>query len=87
MQVALSKYEDELSQYIHRAVLLAPCGYLTLGQELDEPDLSQKSMNNVGKLRDIGVYATNGPHWERDLQTICDKLPWNCDRYTAKTGD
>ena len=65
---------------------MAPCGYLTLGTESDIPDLSEKSMNLVGWLKDIGVYAINGPNWERDLQTICTKKPWACARYSEKDG-
>ena len=40
IQVALSKYDNELSQYLNRVVLMAPCAYLTLGQDSDEADLS-----------------------------------------------
>ena len=28
----------------------------------------------VGAYRDLGVYAVNGPNWDRDLQTICANL-------------
>ena len=41
MQVALAKYEDELADYLHRAILMAPCVYLTLGPDTDEIDTSE----------------------------------------------
>ena len=87
MQVALTRYESELSQYIHRAILMAPCIYLNLGPDTDEIDVSEESMNEIGWLRDLGVYAYNGPNWENDLQTICDnRSEQECNKYTNKRG-
>ena len=34
-----------------------------------------------------GVYAFNGPNWDRDLKTLCDKLPSDfCDYYKSLSG-
>ena len=86
IQVALSKYESELSQYLNRVVLMAPCAYLTLGEDTDEIDISQESMESIGWERELGVYSTNGPNWERDLEIICENRPDECQRYTNTFG-
>ena len=75
MQVALAEYEEELHNYLHRAILLAPCVYLTLGPDTDEVDTSKESMESIGWMRELGVYATNGPNWEQDVETICANRP------------
>ena len=86
MQVALSKYEDELSNYIHRAILMAPCVYLNLGPDTDEIDISEQSMNSIGWERELGVYAYNGPNWDRDVEVICEARPWECEGARNRKG-
>ena len=72
MQVALLKYEQELSNYIHRAILLAPC--TAEYKDGDNPDDAKPWLDEVGLLRSIGVHALYGPTWEDDVQKICDNL-------------
>ena len=80
MQVALTKYEDELSQYINRVILLAPCQILGYGNEID---LSEDSMNVVGEYTSIGVYAWYGPNWDQDVDTLCEHYGWwQCRQFT-----
>ena len=49
MQVALSKYDSDMNQWLNRAVLMAPCVWL--GKEPDEIDLSEENMNSFGWFR------------------------------------
>jgi len=74
MLIALTKYETELSNYIHRAILLGPCH--EVHEDGAELDLSDEAIDMTGYqyIRDMGVYAVAGPTWEDDLQTICDNV-------------
>jgi len=66
---------------------MAPCYYLTLGEDTDEVDISEESMNSVGWMRKLGVYATNGANWEQDIETICANRPASdCRKAKRKTG-
>lgn len=77
MLVALTKFEQELSSYLNRVILLAPC-MIGLTDET-EPDLSWGNMSQVNFLRkDLGIYAINGPTWEDDLALICTANPLDC---------
>ena len=39
-------------------------------------------------FQDKGIYAINGPNWERDLKTICDSYPETlCDYYKSISGE
>ena len=39
-------------------------------------------------FKDYGIYAYNGPNWDRDLKTICDNFPAEyCYIYTSITGN
>ena len=41
----------------------------------------------IMRYQDLGVYAINGPNWERDLQTLCDNFTEDiCDYYTKISG-
>ena len=79
MFYGLAHKESEFhAQNIYRAVLLAPCFY----SNIDE-DFSEVANETIMKYQDYGVYAINGPNWERDLQTLCDNFPQEvCDYYT-----
>ena len=57
MMIALTKYETELSNFIHRAILLAPCQ--STYEDGAELDLSDEAINYTGYqyIRDMGVYA------------------------------
>ena len=70
MFVALTKYEDELSQYLEKAVLLTPC---TIIGANTEPDLSEGAMNSVQWFREeLGIQAMVGPTWDDDVEKICE---------------
>ena len=87
MTVALTRYESELLEYLHKVVLLAPC-YLAGSDR--EPNLTEASMSEVTDYSSIGVYAINGPTWQQDLVKICTNLPagydFVCEYYAGKTG-
>ena len=74
MLVALTKFEQELSSYLNRVILLAPC---MIGlTDKTEADLSWGNMSQVDHLRkDLGIQAINGPTWEDDLAHICTADP------------
>ena len=84
MLVALAKYETELTSYLNRVILLAPC---MIGiTDRTEPDLSWKGMSfsyrslSWGQLRqDLEIQAINGPTWDEDLAKICKYRPSECD--------
>ena len=69
MIAALTKYETELTEWLHRSILIAPCTTLSF---LDEPDLSEESMGAVDIARANGVYAWLGPTWATDIEVLCD---------------
>ena len=87
MTVALTRYESELVEYLHKVVLLAAC-YLTGAER--EPNLTEASMSEVTDYSSIGVYAINGPTWQQDLVKICTNLPADqsfvCEFAAGKTG-
>ena len=86
MQAALSKYDSDMSEYLNRAVLIAPCVWL--GRENGEIDLSEENMNSIGWQRELGIYAINGPNWERDLAKICaNRSEKECEQYSKKKGN
>lgn len=84
MTVALTKYEDELSNYLEKIVYFTPCT-IGLGTSL-EPDLSEQSMNLETKwLREeLGIYAVPSPTWETDKVRMCEKgSAAVCDYYST----
>ena len=85
MFYGLAHRESEFhAQNIHRVVMLAPCFYCFL----DEAFRSVEVVNEtIMRFQDYGVYAINGPNWERDLQTLCDNFPQEiCDYYSSLEG-
>ena len=69
---------------VHKVVQLAPCFVPYLVPEIDSKAVADAT---IMKYQDYGVYAFNGPNWERDLQTICDNFPKAiCDYYINTTG-
>lgn len=86
MQVALMKYESELSNYLNRAILLAPC--TAEYEDGDNPDKTRKWLDEPGEMRSIGVYVTHGPTWEADYENICENLSQKtCKEYKRVNGD
>ena len=84
MTVALTKYEDELSNYLEKVVYLTPCT-IGLGTSL-EPDLSEQSMNLDSKMlrEEVGIYAVPSPTWETDKVGMCEEgSAAGCAYYSA----
>ena len=71
MFYSLAHLEDEFhADNVHKVVQLAPC--FVAGAWPDN-GMSIQDVNDIySQVIDNGVYATNGPNWEKDLQTICD---------------
>ena len=76
MLYALAKLKD-LAQSIDVFAAFTPCWFTTsLGEEFYE--------ENEFALRDLGIFAYNGPTWSEDVFKICTELsPEQCSR--AKT--
>ena len=70
---------------VHKVVQLAPCFYPST-----DPDCATVECTNNGIMRyqdEFGIYAYNGPHWTRDLQTLCDNFSEEtCEHFTKDTG-
>ena len=68
MMIALSKYENEMKNYLERATLLAPCTIITSANpivSLTVPGALEADMKQAG------VYTLFGPNFDKD--TICEK--------------
>lgn len=84
MLVTLTKYESELSNYLNKVIMMAPCtGPFKDG---DDPDVLKASQEEIGYMRGIGVYALYGPNWQTDLETICAADALRCEGYKIDTG-
>ena len=72
MFYGLSHLEKEFhADNVHKVVQLAPCFVVYM-----PPEATVELMNHsIMTYHDLGVYAFNGPNWERDLQTLCDNFP------------
>ena len=64
MMIALSKYEQEMKDYLDKVTLMAPC--YTFGPALALP------LDFKPEMKKTGVYALNGPNF--DLTRICADL-------------
>ena len=75
--IALAKHEAELSEYLERVVLLAPCFGIS-GDGSTKKDSINSDVYAAGKLREelekLGIYATGTLRWQVDRDTICDEL-------------
>ena len=90
MQVALSKYDEYMGDWLNRVILTAPCIYLNIGQgdeDSPDPDISESGAEDATWLRDIGIWVTNGENWDRDIDTICEKMPSKCNWAKNSKGD
>ena len=56
---------------LHKAVLLAPC-FVPNTSDLTPSEVQTKLEKGLMKYQDYGVYAINGPNWERDYKILCD---------------
>ena len=80
----VNKESEFHAHNIYKAVLLAPCFYPLIEEEYRTVETAN---NTIMQYQDYGVYAINGPNWERDLQTLCDNFPQDvCDYYTDMEG-
>ena len=78
MIYGLAHLEDSYhSKHLLKAVLLAPCAILSdhagITDKDGKPDIDYYVKNDF-RLQELGVYAVHGPHWVRDLATICEHL-------------
>ena len=84
MFYGLAHKESEFVDHIYKAVLLAPCFYCHVEQKAFPVLVANET---IMKFQGYGVYAINGPNWERDLQTLCDNFPKEvCDYYKGLEG-
>ena len=68
MMIALSKYENEMKNYLERAILLAPCTIIANANpivSLTVPGVLEEEMKKAG------VYALFGPNYDKEV--ICEK--------------
>ena len=56
MMIALSKYEQEMKNYLDKVTLMAPC--YTFGPTLAIPP------DMMSEMKKAGVYAFNGPNFD-----------------------
>ena len=61
---------------LHKVVQLAPCFVTYLQPEQRTPEFAN---DGIMRYQGLGVYSINGPHWERNLATLCE----NFDAYTC----
>ena len=64
MMIALSKYEQEMKDYLDKVTLMAPCYTWSI-----DPPLP---LDLETEMKKAGVYAFNGPNF--DLVRICATL-------------
>ena len=64
MMVALSKYEQDMKDYLEKVILMAPC--YTFGE------IAAMPLDIDTELKKAGIYAFNGPNF--DLDRLCATL-------------
>lgn len=66
--------ESYLQNNLIKFIALAPCSVSTgVATSTGEPDIDAYE-KTFFRMQDLGVYAFNGPNWDRDVQIICDNL-------------
>lgn len=85
MFYGLAHMESEFhAQNLYKVVQLAPCFIPLFPDAIAKPYFANKT---IMQYQDYGVYAINGPNWDRDLQTLCDNFPEIiCKTYQNQTG-
>lgn len=85
MFYGLAHMEEEFhADNVYKVVQLAPCFVPYLPPSVRRPIVANRT---IMRYQDYGVYAVNGPNWDRDLQALCDNFPkYICDYYTSVTG-
>ena len=61
MMAALTKYEQEMKDYLDKVTLMAPCYTFSPGIAIP--------IEMVIEMYSVGVYAVNGPN--ADLEVLC----------------
>jgi len=70
MLYGLAHLEKEFhADNLYKAVLLAPCFYVDLAPTCDTFECLEEYPLNY---QNLGVYAYNGPNWNRDKMTLCN---------------
>merc|ERR1712113_433837 len=88
MFYGLAHLEEQFhAQNLYKAVLLAPCFVAAFASELSSRELNLVFNKTSMTYQDHGVYAINGPNWDRDLQTLCDVYPKElCEYFEGLSG-
>lgn len=79
MHYGLSHLESDFhAKSLHKVVHLAPCFVANF------PNWTATYADKtIMTYQSKGVYAFNGPNWDKDLKTLCDSYPGKlCDYYT-----
>ena len=58
------------AQNLYKVIQLAPCFIDTRSNSTTIESFDENTM----RYQDYGVYAFNGPNWDRDLKTLCDNF-------------
>ena len=88
VQIALMNHNDELNKLLNRVILLTPC--TAEYEDGEDPNDVIDTMEEVGFAQSLGVYAFNGPNWEKDADKLCasDKVDEEaCGYYQDFIGD
>lgn len=83
MHYGLARLESSFhADNVYKVVNMAPCFII------GAPNWTKFYANRtVMRFQELGIYAINGPNWDRDLQTICDNFPGPiCLSYTNGSG-
>lgn len=70
-------HSDELNELLNRVILLTPC--TAEYEDGQNPDDVIGDMEAVGLAQSLGVYAFNGPHWDYDVNLLCDSGKYSDD--------
>ena len=78
------KESEFFADSLYKVVQLAPCFVCYIAPPYNTVEYAN---DTIMKYQELGVYAINGPNWERDLQTLCDTFGKTaCQYYTNITG-
>ena len=85
MHYGLAKLEDSFfAGSLHKCVLLGPCFVGTNVDGLKPADRNHAGMD----VSQLGIYATNGPNWTKDLEKICANTSAKTAAfYTSQSGE
>lgn len=76
MQVALSRYEYEMADWLYNVVLTSPCQVTDVNESGIMGNYKVSKGFNIARVRDylasVGVYNIAGPNWHENVKKICD---------------